>query len=128
MEGVYDAVDRASAVVVGTPVYFLGVPSQCKRVIDRFQPYWARRFLLDTPPGQQRRGALVATAGAPSHSVFSGAQRTVEALFEVVDVTCTANLLYEAVDGKGAISDHPTALEEAKALGRRLAGAAGARG
>ncbi|HSH68902.1 MAG TPA: flavodoxin family protein [Deferrisomatales bacterium] len=120
MSTVYAALDEAAAVVIGSPVYFLGVPSLCKGVIDRFQPYWARRHLLGIPPGALRPGALVATAGAPSHSVFSGAQRTVEALFEVVDITCKANLLYEGIDARGAITDHPTALDEAQALGRRL--------
>ena len=120
MATVYAALDEAAAVVIGSPVYFLGVPSVCKGVIDRFQPYWARRYLLGIPPGTPRPGAQISTAGAPSHSVFSGAQRTVEALFEVVDITCKANLFYEGIDARGAIADHPTALDEARALGRRL--------
>ena len=120
MANVYAAMDGATAVVLGSPVYFLGVPSVCKGVIDRFQPYWARRFVLGYLPGTLRPGALVSTAGAPSHSVFSGAQRTVEALFEVTDITCKANLFYEGIDARGAIAEHPTALDEARALGRRL--------
>ena len=120
MSVVYAAMDQATAVVVGSPVYFLGVPSLCKGVIDRFQPYWARRYLLGIPPGTLRPGAQVATAGSPSHSVFSGAQRTVEALFDVADITCKANLFYEGIDARGAITEHPTALDEALDLGRRL--------
>jgi multimeric flavodoxin WrbA len=121
MEIVYSAVDQAAAVVVGSPIYFLGTPSIAKRVIDRFQPRWARRHVLGIPPGPARPGALISTAGAPSHSVFGGVQRTVEALFEVVDVSCRANLFYSGIDDRGAIRDHPTALDEASALGRRLA-------
>jgi multimeric flavodoxin WrbA len=120
MATVYAAVDQATAVVLGAPVYFLGVPSRCKAVIDRFQPYWARRYLLGHPPRAPRPGAQVATAGAPSHAVFSGAQHTVEALFDVTDITCTANLFYEDIDARGAITDHPTALDEARKLGQRL--------
>lgn len=120
MAAVYAAVDAACALVFGSPVYFLGVPSLCKGVIDRFQPYWARRYLLAIPAVRQRPGALVATAGAPSHSVFNGAQRTVEALFDVIDVSCQAHLLYEGIDQRGAIADHPTALDDARALGSRL--------
>lgn len=121
MEIVYSAVDQAAAVVVGSPIYFLGTPSIAKRVIDRFQPRWARRHVLGILPGPARPGALVSTAGAPSHSVFGGVQRTVEALFEVVDVSCRANLFFSGIDDRGAIRDHPTALDEASALGRRLA-------
>lgn len=120
MASVYAAVDVAHAMVLGSPVYFLGVPSLCKAVVDRFQPYWARRYLLGIPSGAERPGALVATAGASSHTVFNGAQRTIEALFDVLDISCQANLFYEGVDQRGAIADHPTALDDARALGGRL--------
>lgn len=122
MSGVYDAVAEAAAIVVGSPVYFLGLPARLKGVIDRFQPFWAQRYLLGIPPELQRPGALIATAGSPAHSVFTCAQRTAEAFFDVVGVTCRSYLLYEGIDEKGAIRGHPTALEEARRTGEHLAG------
>ncbi len=122
MAGVYERVDRASAVVVGSPVYFLGLPAPLKAVVDRFQCRWARLHVLDRSPGAERPGAFLATAGAPVHSVFTCPSRCVEALFEVLGVRCRANLFYEGVDERGAVRDHPTALDEARAAGRALAG------
>lgn len=34
------ALDTADAVLVVSPIYFAGVPSQFKAVLDRFQPYF----------------------------------------------------------------------------------------
>lgn len=127
MAVVYDAVGQAAAIAVGSPVYFLGLPSRLKGVIDRFQPFWARRYLLEISPGPERPGALLAAAGSPMHSVFTCAQRTAEAFFEVVGVTCRSYLLYEGVDEKGAIRGHPTALEEARRAGEALATQCGGR-
>ena len=37
------ALDTADAVLVVSPIYFAGVPSQFKAVLDRFQPYFWKR-------------------------------------------------------------------------------------
>lgn len=121
MDAVYRAVDGADALVVGAPVYFLGVPSQLKAVIDRFQCRWARRYVLARPLPPSRPGALVATAGAPSPSVFACPHRTVDAFFEVLGIAPRAPLLFENVDERGAIRRFPKALTAAHALGRALA-------
>ncbi|GAB4278098.1 MAG: flavodoxin family protein [Deferrisomatales bacterium] len=120
MDRLYEAVDRAEVLALGAPVYFLGLPSQVKACIDRFQPRWARRYLLGRELGPGRPGAFLSTAGAPVHSVFTCAQRTVEAWFDVLGVECRANLMYENTDEKGAIRGHPSALEEARRTGAAL--------
>lgn len=121
MDAVYALVDQATAVVLGAPVYFLGLPAQVKAVIDRFQCRWARRYLLDLPPGPPRPGAFLSAAGSPAHSVFTCAQRTVEAWFDVLGVECRANLLYGGVDDRGAVTAHPDALAEARKVGASFA-------
>jgi multimeric flavodoxin WrbA len=121
MDEVYRAVDEASALALGAPVYFLGLPSQVKRVIDRFQTHWSRVFLLGQALAMEKPGAFVSTAGASQHSVFTCAIRTVEAWFEVSGFQPKLHLLYEGVDEKGAVREHPVALAEARAAGDRLA-------
>lgn len=44
---VQEALEDADAVLVISPIYFAGVPSQLKALLDRFQPYyWKREALL----------------------------------------------------------------------------------
>lgn len=40
---VHAALDVADAVLVISPIYFAGVPSQLKALLDRFQPYFWKR-------------------------------------------------------------------------------------
>lgn len=120
MVSVYEAVDRAHVLAVGAPVYFLGLPALLKGLIDRFQCRWSRRYLLDVDPGPERPGAMLSAAGASFHSVFTCAQKSVEAFFDVLGVACRTNLLYENVDDRQAIRSHPVALAEAREAGSSL--------
>lgn len=65
-----DALDTADAVLVISPIYFAGVPSQFKAVLDRLQPYyWKRQAYLRTHDSlPQKRPfylALVGEGGDP---------------------------------------------------------------
>lgn len=120
MGSVYEAVDRAHVLAVGAPVYFLGLPGLLKGLVDRFQCRWSRRYLLGINPGPERPGATLSAAGASFHSVFTCAQKSVEAFFDVLGVACRTNLLYENVDDRQAIRSHPAALREAREAGASL--------
>ncbi len=120
MPGVYRAVDRAAALVVGSPVYFLGPPAPLKAVIDRFQCHWARVNLLNRRPRRRRAGALLATAGSPSHSVFTCLHRIVDAWFEVLGIEGVANLFLENVDERGRVAEDPRAETDLPAVAHRI--------
>lgn len=44
------ALVAADALALVAPVYFSGPPSQLKALLDRLQPFWAQRYLLDRRP------------------------------------------------------------------------------
>ena len=69
-QDILTALDDADAVLVISPVYFAGVPSQFKAVLDRFQPYfWKRHKLIAAgdplPPKRALYCALVGEGGDP---------------------------------------------------------------
>ena len=57
------ALDAADAALVVSPIYFAGVPSQFKAVLDRFQPYfWKRQQQIEqggVPLLRKRRSHLL---------------------------------------------------------------------
>ena len=59
------ALDTADAVLVVSPIYFAGVPSQFKAVLDRFQPYfWKRQQQIEQGrPLPAKRALYVALVG-----------------------------------------------------------------
>lgn len=50
MDAVFQAVEESDLLVIATPVYYLSAPAPMKAVIDRFQPYFERRFTLGQKP------------------------------------------------------------------------------
>ena len=121
---VYEKLVAADVIALATPMFFWSVPAQVKALIDRSQCQWARKFVLKaplaaTPAGHaRRRGAFICVGGSP-RPYFDGVIRTVKAFFAVHEADYWRALLHEHVDAKGEILKHPTALQEAFALGTR---------
>ncbi|MFN2363760.1 MAG: flavodoxin family protein, partial [Halarsenatibacteraceae bacterium] len=41
--------DQAEIVLLASPVFFNGTPSHIKKMIDRCQPLWASKYVLEEP-------------------------------------------------------------------------------
>ena len=113
-------------LVLATPIYFMAHCAQAKVAIDRCQPFWSRKYVLkkklfDAAPPHPRKGMLVATAGTTFKNVFAGAQATMRALFNVLEMEYSQDLLCKDVDEKVAVLEHPTAMREAFEAGCGLA-------
>ena len=125
----YPKLIKAERLVLAAPIFFMGVPAQAKAFIDRCQCFWARKYILEdalppTDTGVQRQGYLVSTAGGPKTS-FRCAASSLRALLDSIDATYGGDLTFRGIDEKGAIVNHPTALEEALALGKDIASSGG---
>lgn len=122
MQSLYDKLLAADAVVFATPIFFMGVASQGKRVIDRAQALWVRRHRLRQDPKRPgRSGLFIATAGGSSDRVFDGARDTVRAFFAEIGVAWWGELVIRPLEGPKEVRAVPGLLESADALGRALA-------
>jgi len=120
----YPKLIKAERIVLAAPVFFTGVPSEAKAFIDRCQCFWARKYVLKDPlpptdTGLERQGFLISTAGGPKTS-FQCAAKAMRAFLDALDAEYGGELSFPGVDEKGAILNHPTALEEAFALGKTI--------
>jgi multimeric flavodoxin WrbA len=121
----YPKLIKAERIVLASPVFFLGLSAQAKTFIDRCQCFWVRKYVVQDPlpptdTGVKRQGFLISTAGGAETS-FRCAIRTMKAFLAVLDADYGGELTFPGVDEKGAILSHPSALEEAVALGKALA-------
>ena len=122
MDDIYPKLLTADRIIVASPIFFYGLTSQVKALIDRCQALWARRFVLKQKfPGSDRRGALIAVGATRGQKLFDGPILTVRNLFQIIGVRYVDQLLVRGVDERGEISRHPTALADVYELGRRLA-------
>jgi len=123
MQMVYRELERADRLVLASPIHFMGVTAQAKAMIDRCQALWARKYILKTPPlgnRRERKGLFVSVGGRRIINQFEPALATVKSLFKVLDITYVGELVFPAVDEKGAIAKYPKALPQAFLAGQKL--------
>ena len=122
MDGIYPKLLNADRVIVASPIFFYGLTSQIKALIDRCQALWARKYILkQVPPDSGRRGAFIAVGATGGKRLFDGSILTVKYFFQSIGVKYADELLVRGVDRKGEIREHPAELSDAFELGRRLA-------
>ena len=122
MDAIYPKLLDADVVIIASPMFFYGLTSQVKALIDRSQALWARKYILkQNPPDAERKGAFIAVGATRGEKLFDGAKLTVKYFFESIGVYYVDELLVRGVDKRGEIKEHPTALSNAFELGRRLA-------
>jgi multimeric flavodoxin WrbA len=124
MQMVYSELEQADRVVLASPIQFMGPSAQLKLMIDRCQALWARKYILNKPPlndRRERKGLFVSVGALRKADLFTPAVTIVKTLFKVIDITYAGELLFPGIDEKGAIAGHPEALSQAFLAGQRLA-------
>jgi multimeric flavodoxin WrbA len=122
---IYELLEKADAVIIASPIYFSGLSSQTKLLIDRCQCLWVRNEKLGRYSSltKKRRGALIAVGG-DEKAVFRHAVGEVRAFYCAIGIVYDREMLLPGVEGKGEVLSHPTAMAEAERLGTHLASAA----
>ena len=122
MGDIYPKLLNADVIIIASPMFFYGLTSQLKALIDRCQALWARKYILkQDSPHSVRSGAFIGVGATRGEKLFVGAILTVKNLFQIIGVKYVDELLVRGVDGKGEIKEHPTALSDAAEMGKRLA-------
>lgn len=125
MQDIYRKLLEADCLIISTPVFFMGLPSQLKAMIDRCQSLWAKRFVLKKPlrdDDKKRYGYFLAVSGLNKKEAFTGAKETIKAFFYVLGFTYKGELLFEGVDRRGDIRSREGALEQAYEMGKETQG------
>lgn len=125
MQQIYPKLIQADGLIFASPIYFMAACAQAKMFIDRCQMFWARRYVLkqslfDTPRGP-RRAVFIACGGTGGKNVFDGAKIMMKWFLDSLEMEYAENLLFNKTDQKGAIKNHPTALNDACQLGQKIA-------
>ena len=122
MAGIYPKLLNADVVIVASPMFFYGLTSQLKALIDRSQALWAGKYVLkQNLPYEGRKGAFIAVGATKGQKLFDGSIYTVKYFFQAIGVEYAEELLVRGVDKKGEIIKHPSALKDAFDLGSRIA-------
>ena len=122
MQALYTKLLEADRIIFASPIFFYGITSQAKALVDRCQALWARRHVLGIiqDKGRVRKGAFISVGATKGKRLFDGSILTLKYFFEAIGAKYSYELLARGVDNKGEIQQQPTALQDAFALGQKL--------
>ena len=125
MQEIYPKLMEADYIILASPIFFYGVTAQAKRMIDRCQALWARKYVLKKSSVREkgktkRKGWFLSVGGSRGARVFEGAILTVRYFFDALNVEYAGELTFRRIDAKEAIKKHPSALKEAFEAGQKL--------
>ena len=115
MVEIYSAIQMADVLVLSTPLYFSGMSSQMKAVIDRCQCLWQRARRHTCPSG--KTGYLLAV-GAMENANFRNVLSEVRSFYIGIGIDYRGDVLVPGVETDGDIRSRVMDLEKAYQLGR----------
>jgi len=122
MQQLYEKLLEADHIVFASPIFFYGLTSQAKAIVDRCQALWVRKYVLGMGKEDRRirRGVFISVGATRGERLFDGVVLTVKYFFDAIGVKYAGDLLIRGIDGKAQIKEHPTALQDAFRLGQQL--------
>jgi len=124
MQSVYPLLESADAIILSVPIFFYGVPSQAKALVDRCQASWRKRMLTKTKEQRKTydsgKGYLISVAATSGKSLFDGTILMAKYFYDALDMSYEGELLVRKIDKKGAILEHLEFLKEAYDFGIRI--------
>jgi len=124
MQDVYHLLDSADVIILCSPIFFYGLTSQVKALIDRCQAMWSRKKLSNGKSGEKNgsrgRGYLIAVGATRGRNLFKGAQMIARYFFDALNVEYSGGLFFPGIESRGAVEEHPEALQNAYDLGKAL--------
>ena len=123
MQMIYREFEQADRIILASPIQFMTITAHIKGMIDRCQCLWARKYVLKIPPlgrDRERKGFFISVGGRKVADLFEPALVTVKTVFRTMDVEYAGELLFSAIDEKGAIKKHPDALKQAFLAGQKI--------
>ena len=124
MDRLYPLLIETRRIVVAAPVFFYGLPSQSKAMVDRCQALWNRVRLTPDLKRPDGNAFLLGVGATRGKNLFEGMLLTFKYFLDAIGLPIDrmGTLLYRRVENSGAIDTHPTALEEVYQAGTQFPG------
>jgi len=122
MQQLYEKLLEADHIVFASPIFFYGLTSQAKAIVDRCQALWIRKYVLGIGKEDRRirRGVFISVGATRGERLFDGVVLTVKYFFDAIGVKYAGDLLIRGIDDKAQIKEHSAALQDAFRLGQQL--------
>lgn len=126
MQLIYEKLLGTNRIILAAPIFSMGMCAQAKAMIDRTQRFWSTKYILkrdvivDKEKRPTRKGMFISAAGSDRESIFDGSERVAKYFFLMLEAEYAGCYCYPSIDKKGAVLEHPEALEEVHGAGFAL--------
>ncbi|MBW1972793.1 MAG: flavodoxin family protein [Deltaproteobacteria bacterium] len=124
MQFIYPLLQNAEAIILATPVFFYGMTSQLKALIDRGQAMWSKRMLEKKKDNLKiytsGKGYLIAVGATKGKNLFLGIELVARYFFDALDMEYKGGLFFKGVEKKGDILKLSEALKKAFEFGENI--------
>lgn len=122
MQPVYKKFEEADRIIIASPIFFGTLSAQVKMMIDRFQSYWVRKYVLKRAVSikKNRKGIFLCVSGAERKEFFESAKKIVKIFFATLNIKYSGDLFCGGIDEKDAVKKNKKALSMAFRLGAAL--------
>jgi multimeric flavodoxin WrbA len=123
MTQVYPLMERATHIVMASPVYFYSVTGQLKLLIDRAQAPFMQRELTkkegkDLASGLEKKGFLLSAGATRGKRLFDCTMLTVRYFFDAIGADYAGELCFRELDERGAVRSKAEALDACRQAGK----------
>lgn len=123
MQDVYPRIEAAQVIFLASPIFFYGLTSQAKAVVDRSQALWSKRKLNKPFEAwkdyESGRGYLIAVGATRGKNLFECVQLEARYFFDALDMSYEGGIFFRKLEDKNAVRENPETLQEAFNLGLR---------
>ncbi len=121
MQALYPKLEEADIIFLATPMFFYGMPSDLKALIDRCQALWSKRMLVKAPDKRKSydsgSGFMLAVGATKGANLFEGAHLVAKYFFDALDMSYDGSVCVNRVEGKGDIIQRPDDMKASFDLG-----------
>lgn len=124
MQRIYPLLDEAKVVILASPIFFYGMSSQIKSLIDRGQAMWAKKRLdksNDNHGGLGKgKGYLIAVGATKGKNLFECARLVARYYFDALNMNYEGELFFRGMESFDAAHKNPAALQQAYEFGKNI--------
>lgn len=121
MRPIYRKADEADGIIIASPIFFGSVTAQLKTMIDRFQCYWVKKYVLKEPPSpKKKKGVFLCISGSDRKEFFENAKKIVKIFFATLNVEYLGDLFCPTTENMDEIKRDKDTLVRAFELGETL--------
>lgn len=124
MQSVYPLLEEADIIIIASPVFFYGVTSQLKALIDRAQAMWSKRMLTKPPDKRKQyesgKGYLIASGATKGKNLFMGIELTAKYFYDALDMEYGGGLFFRGLEKRTDAKKSQEAMRQAYEFGKKL--------